>query len=94
MIDSESFTYVRAIFALLFVIGLIFLLAAVAKKTGLDKKLAGARGTTRRLSVAETIYLDPKHRLVLVKDDNKEHLLLVGTSGSLLIESRKSGEGA
>lgn len=87
MIESEPFTYLRAVIALAFVIGLIFLCAAAVKKTGLDKKLTGNIGGTKRLTVVETMYLDPKRRVVIVKCDDKEHVLLLGTS-DLLIESR------
>jgi flagellar protein FliO/FliZ len=91
MIDSESFIYLKTILALIFVIGLIFLFAAVVKKTGLDKKLSGNLGGAKRLSVVETMYLDPKRRIVIVKCDNKEHVLLLGAT-DVLIESRDHGE--
>lgn len=92
--ESDAFTYLRAFFALAFVAGLIVLLAAVAKKTGLDRKLAGNQGADRKLSVSETLYLDPKRRLVLIKCDGREHLLLLGAAGDLLIESHADGEQA
>lgn len=92
--ESEAFTYLRAILALAFVIGLIFLLAALARKTGFDKKLAGNSGITKKLSVTETMYIDPKRRLVLVKCGQKEHLLLIGAAGDMLIESRITEENA
>jgi flagellar protein FliO/FliZ len=92
--DSDTFTYLRAVLALAFVIGLIFLLATVVKRTGLDKKLAGNTTGTKRLSIIETMYLDPKRRLVIVKCDSKEHVLLLGMSNDLLIESRTSGDKA
>ena len=88
MIDGESLVYLRAILALLFVIGLIFICAAVIKKTGLDKRLSGNISGARRLSIVETMYLDPKRRVVIVKCDTKEHVLLLGGTSDLLIESR------
>jgi flagellar protein FliO/FliZ len=45
---------------------------------------AGPRG---RLSVVETAALDVRHRLVLVKRDNVEHLLLVGGATDIVVES-------
>ena len=92
--DSEYFTYLRTIFALAFVVGLIFLCAVLVKKTGLDKRLAGNKSAVRRLSIIETMYVDPKHRLVLVKCDNREHLLLLGISSDLLVESHTHEENA
>ena len=45
----------------------------------------GPRG--RRLAVIETAPVDVRHRIVLVKRDNVEHLLLIGGPTSLVIES-------
>lgn len=90
--DSDAFIYLRAMLALAFVVGLIFLFAAVVRKTGLDKKLSGNTTGNKRLSIVETMYLDPKRRLVIVKCDSKEHILLLGISNDLLIESRISGD--
>ena len=44
------------------------------------KKLQGLQGarTERRLQVVETLVLDPARRLVLVRHDNKERLILLG----------------
>lgn len=92
--ESDAFTYLRAILALAFVAGLIFLLAALLRKTGLDKRLTGNNAQDKRLSVSETLYLDPKRRLVLVKCGEQEHLLLLGASGDLLIESHAQKEPA
>lgn len=89
--DNEIFTYARAVLALVFVIGLIFLLAALVKKTGLDKRIIG-NVAAKRIAVTETLYLDPKNRLVIVKKEGKEHLLLLSASGNLLIETRESGD--
>jgi flagellar protein FliO/FliZ len=41
-----------------------------------------------RLSVRETLILDAKHRMMIVADDTREHVLLFGPSGDLVIESR------
>lgn len=43
----------------------------------------------RRLQVVETLMLDPQRRLVLVRCDNKEHLILLG-EGRLLAEQPPS----
>lgn len=91
--ETDAFTYLRAILALAFVTGLIVTLAALVKRTGLDKRLTGGNNA-KRLSVVETLYLDPRTRLVVIKVDNKEHVLLLGASGNVLIESRVSGETA
>ena len=83
--DAEIITYLKVIFALAFVLGLIVLSGVFLKKTGLDKKLIGNKINNNRLAVVESLYLDPKNRLVIVKCDEKEMILLVGTNGNLVI---------
>jgi flagellar protein FliO/FliZ len=88
---DEIFTYFKVILALGFVVGLIFTSAALVKKTGLDKRITGNKGTTPRLSVVETLYLDPKHRMVIVKCDEKEHLLMLGVNTDLVVDAHIKG---
>lgn len=45
------------------------------------------RGRQRRLAMIDTMAIDNKHNLVLVRRDNVEHLLLVSNTGELLVES-------
>jgi hypothetical protein len=44
------------------------------------------RGRTRRLHIVETTSLDQKRRLVLVRRDNVEHLIMTGGAQELVIE--------
>jgi len=73
--------------AFIFVIALFLVLAWGLKRLGLEKRFqSSGKG---RLRVVESFYLDPKHRLVLIRrDDAREHLVLLGASHDLLIESR------
>jgi flagellar protein FliO/FliZ len=41
----------------------------------------------RRLAVLETLVLGPKQRVLIIRRDNVEHLILIGPEGSSLIES-------
>lgn len=45
--------------------------------------------TTGRLQVIETRMLDARRKLVLIKRDEQEHLLLLSPQGETLIESVK-----
>lgn len=78
----------RAIFALAIVLGLILSLAWVLRRYApqLMARLQAPRGR-RRLQVVETLVLDPARRLVLVRLDDEERLLLLG-DGRELIEPR------
>jgi flagellar protein FliO/FliZ len=45
------------------------------------------RGTRRRLSIVEVLPIDGKRRLVLLRRDDVEHLVLIGTHDDLVVES-------
>lgn len=47
----------------------------------------GFRRTQNRLSVVSTLVVDPRRRLLLVKRDQKEHLLLIGGMNDVLVET-------
>jgi flagellar protein FliO/FliZ len=53
----------------------------------------GLHGRQQRLSVIETAMLDVRHRLVLVKRDNVEHLLLVGGPSNVVVEANITRSG-
>lgn len=80
-------TYLQLGAALLLVIGLIGLLGFILRRTGLGLRLPQARGRQRRLSVIEALPLDNRRRLLLIRRDGQEHLLLLGHQQDLVIEA-------
>ena len=84
---------VRAVFGLAFTLGLIGIVAWAARRYApqLLAKLSAERGA-RRMQVVETLVLDPARRLVLVRVDDEERLILLG-EGRELIEPRQVGGG-
>lgn len=88
----EEISYLRIILALAFVLALIGLLGWILRRweSGrLAKGLAGAR----RMQVVEQLYLDAKRRLVLVRHDDAEYLLLLGPQGETVVSARgETGE--
>lgn len=82
----ESVDLTRICLSLALVIGLMWLVAWGMKKTGLDKRLRGVTSSSGRLQVVEAIYLDPKRKLVLVRADTNEYLLLLSGDVSTVIE--------
>ncbi len=78
----------RAIFALAITLGIIGLAAWSARRYApqLLARLSAERGA-RRMTVVETLVLDPARRLVLVRIDDEERLLILG-EGRELIEPR------
>ncbi|MCW0045874.1 flagellar biosynthetic protein FliO [Brevundimonas sp. BT-123] len=83
----------RAVFGLAFTLGLIGIAAWAARRYApqILARLNAERGE-RRLQVVETLVLDPARRLVLVRIDDEERLILLG-EGRELIEPRQQGLG-
>lgn len=79
--------YLQFALALGFVLALIGVLALLAQRFGLGH--APRRGTHRRLAVAEVMALDAKHKLVLVRRDDVEHLIVLGPGAPALIETAR-----
>lgn len=78
--------YWRFVLALVFVVALIFAVAWIAKRLGFGGHIAIPRGK-RRLAIQEVLSLDAKRRLVLLKRDGVEHLVLLGTTTELVVET-------
>ena len=70
--------------AFLLVLGLIALCAWALRRFGLGGAVRPMRGN--RLSVVESLILDARHRLVLIRRYDREHLVLLGTS-EIVVES-------
>lgn len=82
----EFSVYLRFLLALVFVLGLIGLIAWAARRFGLLRGTVRPRNGQRRIEVIETAAIDSKRRLMLVRRDGTEHLLLLGINGDLVIE--------
>lgn len=81
---SEEF--LQAIGALIFVIGLMIILALLAKKFGLAGALP-SNSNSKRLSVVESIPLDTRRRAVILKRDDVEHLVILGAQNEIVVET-------
>lgn len=82
--------YFQFVAALALVLGLIGALAWLVRRSGVAGSLmpsAARKGEGRRLGVVEVLPLDPRRKLVLVRCDGREHLLLLnqGPAPDLLI---------
>lgn len=78
----------RMLFALGLVLALMGALAYVLKKYGarLGLPVAIKQGKAR-VQMVDVTPLDARHRLVLVRRDNVEHLLLLGGANPVVIET-------
>ncbi len=77
--------FMRYVGALAVVLGLLGTAFVVARKYGLPGVVA-PQGS-RRLAVAETLMIDGRHRAILLRRDDTEHLIVIGPSGTTAIES-------
>jgi len=79
----------RAVFALVATLALIGLVAYGARRLGMIQP--GAAGV-KRLKVLESLMLDPRRRLVVVRFDDRDHLLLLSPAGDRPIAEVAAGE--
>lgn len=74
--------WVRALAALVATLALIGGVAYGARRLGMLRARGEGR---RRLAIAETMMIDPRRQLVIVRCDEREHLLLLSPSGDLVV---------
>ena len=80
--------YFQFFWALLFVIGLIIILALAARRLGLGLPVTILkRESAKRISILEASSIDARRKLVLVKCDEKEYLLLLGANSERVIDA-------
>lgn len=80
-------SYLRFLVALVFVLGLIALMTWLVRRFGPAGIALKATGRDRRVAIVEVTPIDARRRLVLVRRDGVEHLLLLGAGNDLLVES-------
>ena len=85
--DSDLPEYLRLVLALIFVLSLMGGLAYLLKRFGLGGPTAPLPGRLKRMKVIESLALDPRRRAVILRHDNKEHLVILGPSGETLIDT-------
>jgi len=83
---------IQALFALAVSLGLFGLGVYAFRRWGPIGLLKLAPRADRRLQVVETLSLDPTRRLVLVRLDQREHLILLG-EGRRIDATQEVGRG-
>jgi flagellar protein FliO/FliZ len=78
--------WVRALAALAATLGLLAGAAYLARRMGMLQ--APAPGGKRRINVVESLFLDPRRRVVIVRVDSEEHVLLLSPFGDRPIAAR------
>lgn len=83
----DNTDYLTAVIALLFVLSLVALLAWVVRRLGLIPGAAAMKRSGRRLEIVEITPLDVRRKLVLVRRDDVEHLILLGLQQDVVVET-------
>lgn len=79
-------------FALIFVVSLMVLLAWAIRKSGWGGVAPLSNDRKKRLSISEYIPLDSRRKLVLIRRDNIEHLVITGPQGETVVEQNIKGK--
>lgn len=87
MTNMDMIDLGRYFAALLLVGGLIGIAWLAARRYGLAGIVQGKMA--KRLSIVESLMIGPKHKLLILRRDDREHLVLIGPDGNTLIESNQ-----
>src|SRR6185295_7000614 len=87
LFGAEGSLIVRFVVAFVIVLGLIALTFWLIRRFGGTRVgTAAARGRAPRLAVVDAAPVDGRRRLVLVRRDNVEHLLMIGGPTDIVVE--------
>lgn len=85
MAMSGGVEFVKYMAALVFVLALMWGLSLIMRRVNAGSGLM--MKSQRRLRIIETIPLDHKRRLMLIRRDDREHLVILGATGETVVES-------
>ncbi len=84
---------IRGFLALLFVLGLIGGLTILARKFGFTVRPSKINTIkSNNLSIKEVLPVDAKRKIILIKNNNLEHLLLIGEKDLVIHSGQNQGE--
>jgi flagellar protein FliO/FliZ len=84
MIDTDIL--LRFVLALALVLALIAATGWLGRRYMGTGRLAAFAGKRRRLALVETLQIDARTRVLLVRCDAAEHLVMVGGAGAVVID--------
>lgn len=82
----DNYMLLKAFCAFAFVLSLMYMFSWFLKRIGLAGQ-SMLPGVKRRLKIVEHLPIDHRRKLVIVRRDNKEHLLVLGPNGETVVES-------
>jgi flagellar biogenesis protein FliO len=87
LFGAEMPLAVRFFLAFLIVLGLIGVAAWAVRRFGSARLSSAVRGRQPRLAVIDYASVDARRRLILVRRDNVEHLVMIGGPTDVVVES-------
>lgn len=90
MAELGIFYYLKFIAAFIFVIALMYVIAHLIRKYGLDQKWGHfvPSKDKRRLRVLEILPIDGRRRIMLCACDDREYVVMLGMNGELLLDQK------
>ena len=76
----DSSQYLQLILAFILVMGLMGLLSIILRK--MNAYQSGMTGKSNRLKIVEQRMIDTKHKAVILRCDNKDHLVIISQNGN------------
>src|SRR6516162_11873322 len=86
LFGAEMPLAVRFFVAFLIVLGVIGAIWWMVRRSGSGRLGASTRGRQPRLAVIDYASVDNRRRLILVRRDNVEHLLMIGGPTDIVVE--------
>lgn len=87
ILGDGTLTPARLIWAITIIMVLLGALALVLKRFGTGRLQGFRRGRLPRLGVVDVASIDTRRKLVIVRRDNVEHLILIGGPNDVVIET-------
>lgn len=86
VISPELPQVVRLIIALGIVIAMMGGLAYIVRKLGLATPVSIKSDDKRRLEIVESLPMDARRRLAIIRCDGREHLVILSATGETVVE--------
>lgn len=83
----ETTNYLQFGAALIFVLALIGAIALLLRAVG-GLQFAQRRAGDRRLSITESLLVDARRRVILIRRDDEEYLVLLSPHGDVILDDR------
>lgn len=87
LLPAELPQFVKLVLALAIVVGLMGGLAFLLKKLGIATEARLKSGNENRLKIIESIPLDARRRLVILRRDDQDHVVILGPNSETVLET-------